>query len=157
MTAEELAELLESVSLAAVQSMWLMHDEASAHFARDVKKLLDSNYSGRWIRRNWYCGLRDRRITGLPVPLHSTKGHCLLNESQHPGLASAFDWRRCDNNTRHGLKFSRIPGIFRCTVPFLHSDSRKAFSAPCKHLPNTKTLRWDLINLINKLLNTPLV
>lgn len=48
-----LNELLEQaeISQQVQQSMWLQHDGAPAHYAREVRAYLNQEYSGRWIGR----------------------------------------------------------------------------------------------------------
>jgi hypothetical protein len=43
--------LLEDVPLAVRQSLWFQHDQAPAHYGKDVRQWLNATYPGRWIRR----------------------------------------------------------------------------------------------------------
>lgn len=49
---EDLPDLLEDVPLQLRASIWLQHDGAPPHRARDVKQYLDNTYGERWIGIN---------------------------------------------------------------------------------------------------------
>jgi hypothetical protein len=50
---EMLPELLEEIPLSPRRNMWLSHDGATAHFARQVREHLAATYENRWIERDW--------------------------------------------------------------------------------------------------------
>lgn len=47
----DLPELLENVPLQTRIDMWFQHDGCPAHFARNVRELLDNRFPNRWIGR----------------------------------------------------------------------------------------------------------
>lgn len=48
---QTLPELLEHVQPNVRRRLWFQHDGAPAHFARDARQVLDTNYPNRWIGR----------------------------------------------------------------------------------------------------------
>lgn len=46
-----LPDLLEDVSLNIRQNLWFLHDGCPAHFSRNVRDFLDTNYEDHWIGR----------------------------------------------------------------------------------------------------------
>jgi hypothetical protein len=46
---EQLLQLLDDVTLAMQQTVWVLYDGAPFHCSRNIMWYLDSQYTGRWI------------------------------------------------------------------------------------------------------------
>ena len=113
-----LPELLQIMRLAVLQTVWLMHVGAPADFIRDLKQLVPY-YSYRCVRRNWYCGLRDHRITVTPTCTCVSNYRALFTNSRvniPAELSRLYD--AAATTTRD------MPGVFQLTSNcfVLHSD-----------------------------------
>jgi hypothetical protein len=80
--------------------MWLMHDGDPAHFIRDGKQFLDSDYPGRWIGRNGTVWWPPRSPDLTPVVFY------LWGHLKGKGRALKFAVATAVRHT---------PGIFQCT------------------------------------------
>jgi hypothetical protein len=81
-----------------------MHDEASVHFAHDVKQFLDTHYPHQWMEWNELV-LWLPQFPNLTPADFCLWGHLkgLLKKCEHVGQALAFDSSDCDNSMMHAF------------------------------------------------------
>jgi hypothetical protein len=90
--------------------MWLQHDSAAPHYARNVKNFLNLTYPRRWIGRGGHVAWPPRSpdLTSPDFFMGSSKKYCLPDHTchtkgskgAHQTSVQKYTKKRCEKNSR---------------------------------------------------------